>query len=49
MAWGKRIRVEDLARPNEFVSDVPIQMRFNDAGAAAHVVGGGSCGCQPEH
>ena len=37
MAWGKRIRVEDLARPSEFVSDVPIQMRFNDVDALGHV------------
>ena len=37
MAWGKRVRVEDLARPSEFVSDVSIQMRFNDVDALGHV------------
>ena len=37
MGSNKRIRVEDLAKPSEFVSDVPIQVRFNDVDILGHV------------
>lgn len=37
MASGKRVRIEDLARPGDFACDLPIQVRFNDVDILGHV------------